>query len=194
MPAHLPEDRPGRMLAREVEMFDEMEKVVAASLDRGSDLNNYDVMFYNNASASYRDPGEGSLFVQRAPHQVRPPAATGVHYRLNKADRMHEVSLHIPPQLPDYEWNSVQLKTAHKVCQACHDVLNYYCRYIEARSVVRGPLEAPIFRKTDFESTKSGQKTIARNGCYQISSCIISISTLCLLGQLCTNAFCARCF
>lgn len=157
MPAHLPGNRPGRLSAREVEVGDQMWKT---SLDL-SDLNDYDVMLYSNQSKSYRDPREGNLFIQRAPHQVRSSADTGVHYRFNEVDRVHELSLKDPPRLPDYEWNSVQLKIAHKVCQACHDVLNYYCRYIEARSVVRGPLEAPIFRKTDFESTKSGQKTIA---------------------------------
>lgn len=184
MPHPLPGDLPARMPARELEKADEIWKSMMATLASEENLIDYDIMLCDNREDSYRDPGEGSLFIQRVPHQVRPPADTGVHYRLNEVNQEFELSLNNPPQLPDYEWNSVRVRTAHNVCQACLDVFNYYCRYIEARLVVRGLLEAPIFRKTDFESTKTGQKTIARNLCYRIPLCTILISTLCLLGQL----------
>ena len=184
MPPLLPGDRPARLPAREIEVQDGLWKALAAEIGSEGGDTDCDIMFINNSSDSYRDQKHGNLLVQRAPHQVRPPSDTGVHYWLNEADREFEVSLDSPPQLPDYEWNSVQLKTGHNMCQACLDVFNYYCQFIEARSVVRGPPEPLMLRRTDFGSTKSGLKMIARNSCYQIPSCIISIFSLCLLGQL----------
>lgn len=195
MPPLLPGDRPSRMPAREIEIVDEMwNSMMADFASAGADIMDKDIMLIDNRNDSYRRPKDGILFVPRAPHQIRPPADTGVHYRLDEADQEFTLSLNDPPQLSDYQWNSVQLETEHNVCQACLDILNYYCRYAEARLTVSGPLEATISRKTNFGSTKNARITIGLNICYQIPLFIISISSLCLLLQLYKNAFCVRCF
>ena len=161
------------------EMMNEVEATVA--------YDDYDTFFSSNTSESYRDEQEDLLFVRRAPHQVRPPADTGVDYGRNEADQKYHLSLNNPPKRPEYNWNSVQLENARHICQACRDVFNYYCRYVETRLEVSRSFEILVSRDTKLESMERSQRRIARDLNSQIPSCIISISFLCLHGQTLPN-------
>ena len=139
----LPGELPRQMAARELQTANGMWRAIIEELKSKGKLFDYDLMLQDNRSESYRDAQEGSLFVLRAPQQVRPPADTGVCYRINKVNQTLELSLNDSPQLPAYERHSLQLETTHKFCQACLDVLNYYCKYREARSNVSFLQESP---------------------------------------------------
>jgi len=162
---NLPGIRPRRMPALEQEIVDEIHEEAQRSMNErlGPEGKDCDMMVQSHASANYRDPADRSLIVRRAPHQVRPSADTGVYYSLVEEGRLHrmDIGLKEVPQLAQYEWKSVEIETAHNVCQACHDVFNYYCQYKEAEIVVIYTLQAFKLLKADFRSTKIGLKEIA---------------------------------
>ena len=127
----LPGLRPPRMSRQEITLSAEMDEAIAEIMEEKGEL--LDIVTRDNRSESYRMPKEGSLQVRRAPHEVRPPAHTGVQYSIND-DGVCTLSLNHAPNLPEYELNSFKLETDHHpLCQACCDVFNYYCRYKEAR-------------------------------------------------------------
>jgi hypothetical protein len=146
----LPGERP-RLPAQEVELVAELDKILVEQKNTQSTMY-LGTMYIPNLDESHRDlEHEGSFFVHHDPHLIRPPADTGVLCKFDGADKQIKVSLKYPPQIPEYEWNSIQLRTAHKICPACLDVFNYYGRYIEAQTNVRGLVKAPIWLKADFE-------------------------------------------
>lgn len=139
MPVFLPGELPPGVSGIELKTNSQIRSVRDRLISE-QELFNYDIMLRDTRSESYRDAGgEGSLFVKRAPQEIRSPADTGVSYHLNETNRTCEVSLNDAPQRPEYEWNSVQLETRHDLCEACIDVLNYYCWYRGARSTVSTP-------------------------------------------------------
>ena len=146
MPRPLPGDLPDLMPSRELETSNAMMRQIEAVSD------DYDVFFHDNRSESYRDEQEGVLFVRRLPHQVRPPAATGVKYRRSEADQTYHLSLNNPSERAEYSWNSVRLNDSCHVCQACRDVFNYYCRYVEASVKVGDSVKTLSLRETELKS------------------------------------------
>ena len=130
LPGELPELMPSRELEMAKQMMDGAESVMLAS-------DAPDIFFYDNSCKNYRGEDEGLLLVQRDPHQVRPPADTGVEIRRNETHEKHfSLGLKDSPKRSEYNWDSSQLQNWGKICQACRDVFNYYCRYLEARSRV----------------------------------------------------------
>ena len=107
-----------------------MHKAMSDSVDQYRDWMS-DNMIVDNSTASARDPNEASLMVGRAPHVVRPPHETGVQYRISEG-RL-DVALE---NCPSYPTDSIDVQTPHRLCQACLDVLHYYCQYQEARSTM----------------------------------------------------------
>lgn len=101
----------------------------------GTDYLDWDVMTYANGSESHRNWEDGTLFVRRQPHEVRPPSETGVRYQFTSDGNVH---LHLErlPQRAEHEGQAIQLHTYHKLCQACIDCLNYYCKYMKTASEV----------------------------------------------------------
>ena len=142
LPGYTPELMPSRELEISNAMLRALETV---SID-------FDVYLRDNRSESYGDEGEGVLFVGRDPHQVRPPADTGVEYGRSEADQTYHLSLNDPPGRAEYGWNSARLNDTYYVCQACRDVFNYYCRYVEARVKVGDSVETLSLRETEFKS------------------------------------------
>jgi len=118
-----------------------MQKAVAEAIAKYPD---YDTIIKSNLGEDYRNPQEGSLFVHRAPHEIRPQADTGVQVQFDEADQRFVVTLDYPLQQTQYEWNSIQLETEHILCVACLDVLNYYCKYSEARFTVRDSFQTTV--------------------------------------------------
>ncbi len=88
LPRLLPGDRSGRPSAREVEGVDEMWEMAATLASEGDN----DIMLHDNRNDSCKYSKEGSLFVRRSPHQVRPPVDADIRYRLNEADKVFKVS------------------------------------------------------------------------------------------------------
>ena len=156
-------------------------------LEAAVSIDDSDVFFVDNRSESYRNEREGNLFVRRDPHQVRPPADTGVEYGRSEADQTYHLSLNDPPQRAEYGWNSARLNDTCYVCQACRDVFNYYCRYVEARVKVGDSVETLSLRETELKSIWRGQRTIVRDLNSQIPSCTTSILFHCLRGQALPN-------
>ena len=134
------------MPSRELEIGDAMLREAEAVSD------DCDILFQDNRIESYRNEQEGLLFVRRDPHQVRPPADTGVEYGRSEADQTYHLSLNDPPERAEYDWNSVRLNDTYYVCQACRDVFNYYCRYREARVKVGDSVETLNLRETELKS------------------------------------------
>ena len=142
----LPGNLPELMPSRELERSDAMLRALEAVSD------DCEIFLIDNMSESYRQEKEGNLFVRRDPHQVRPPADTGVEYGRSEADQTYHLSLNDPPERAEYDWNSVRLNDTYYVCQACRDVFNYYCRYREARVKVGDSVETLTLRETESKS------------------------------------------
>lgn len=111
-----------------------------------------DIFSYDKRSESYRNESEGSLLVRRDPHQVRPPADTGVEYGRNEADQTYHLSLNDRSERAEYGWNSVLPNDTCHICQACRDVFNYYCKYVEAREKVGESVGTLSLRETELKS------------------------------------------
>ena len=116
---------PGRELESMGEMWNSMTTI--------AERENYDVLLHDNRSQSYRNQEDGTLFVGRQPHEVRPPSEIGVRYQITNSSHR-----------PEYEIQALRLHTYHNLCQACVDCLNYYCQYIGARSKVCKSQEVQI--------------------------------------------------
>ncbi|KAL2073917.1 hypothetical protein VTL71DRAFT_11243 [Oculimacula yallundae] len=132
MPPLLPGQRPPRMGSQEISMAEKMDRQMAEMIEQDPEVAECDIICHDTRGESYRDPNEGSLIVRRAPHEVRPPADTGVVYSLDSEGGL-SLSLRSTPRAPEYKWNSFELRTEHPLCQACRDVFNYYCQYQEAQ-------------------------------------------------------------
>ena len=143
LPGYLPELMPFRELEISNAMMRQLEAAVS---------NDSDVFFHDNTSKSYRNEPEVVLLVRRDPHQVRPPADTGVEYGRSEADQTYHLSLNDPPERAEYGWNSARLNDTYYVCQACRDVFNYYCRYVEASVKVGDSVETLSLRETELKS------------------------------------------
>lgn len=127
MPILLPGERPPRIGARAEEIMTELNELAKAIvLKTGHD----DIAFITNTSA---DGDTSSFFVQREPHQVRAAAHTGVSYEALRPDEPYVLTLSEATRLPEYERNSLHVNTGHHLCEACLDVFNYYCEYVNAR-------------------------------------------------------------
>lgn len=115
---------------RQMEFAEQMQ----GALD-GRDHLDWDVMIHATDSESHRNREDGTLFVRRQPHEVRPPSETGVRCQFTSDGN---VNLHLehPPQRAEHEVQAIQLHTYHKLCQACIDCLNYYCKYMKTASEV----------------------------------------------------------
>ncbi len=131
----LPGEMPASISKRELESAQAMADEMKRHLDSGPVPLDYDILEHDNRGVSYREPSEPSLRVQREPQEIRPSAHTGVLYNFDQEDVL-QLSLENPTVLPEYEIDSVKLSTGHHLCQACLDVLNYYCKYKEIRSAV----------------------------------------------------------
>ena len=144
MSCPLPGETPYLMSSREFDMGEEMRREIEMT-DRFDD---YDVLSLANTSDNYRDERKETLFVRRAPHLVRAPTDTGVEYEIKEANQECKLTLNNPTHRSEYDWTSVQLNTGRLICQACHDVFNYYCKYIEAKLKVSDLPGIFIFRQT----------------------------------------------
>ena len=150
MPRPLPGYIPDSIPFRELEISNAKMRQVEETLPDGCD--DCDVLEFYYRRESYRDEQEAVLLVRRDPHQVRPPADTGVEYGRSEADQTYHLSLNDPPERAEYGWNSVRLNDTCHLCRACRDVFNYYCRYIEAREKVGDSVETLSLRKTELKS------------------------------------------
>ena len=112
---------------RENQMVQEMWEQV---LERMPDGEDYDILVQPNLSHDARDAAEPNLYVLRPPAEIRPQRDTGIVYSVQ--DEQFRVDLNDSAQGPQYEWNQLALRTPHKLCIACLDVLNYICKSIEA--------------------------------------------------------------
>ena len=126
-------------------MDEQMNKSMQERMEEQPETAYFDIFLYDNRSVSYRDPREGFLFIARAPRIIRPAADTGVRYSFNETNQELEVGLDTVPNRPEYERNSIRLKTGHKLCQACLDAFNYYCSYQDSLAAVRNLFEAFVF-------------------------------------------------
>lgn len=129
MPLPLPGDptsAPGRI----TETLQSLWDVVAVDSTRNGN-EDCDIMIRENTFEAHRNQEEGVLLVRRVPHEVRPQSDTGVRYRIG-GDHTLDLNLVDPVHRPEYELKSFQLlEKDYKLCQACLDCLNYYCRYVE---------------------------------------------------------------
>jgi hypothetical protein len=144
-PSRLPGYRPVGLPAREIQLEDERWRDVTELLEAEGVSGDCDLMLIDERSGSYRELEKENLLVQRLPHEVRPPSHTGVQHRFNEATRVAELSLNDAPRLPEYEWTSMQLETEHNLCQACLDVFNYFCKYLEAKTAVSCLLRITVY-------------------------------------------------
>ena len=91
----------------------------------------YEIMRRDNRSIRKRDPDEGLLFVPAAPHEVRPPEHTGIEYQIDESGL--DVTLNDPSSEPTYDLTSLLVKSPHKLCTPCLDVLNYMCEFNKSK-------------------------------------------------------------
>jgi len=136
MPPLLPGERPKHLSGQEIELVAARDRHMAEMMLQ-QNLRDYDIIEHDNRSDSYRDNDEGSLLVRREPQVIRPPEDTGVTYGFDEIKQALQIGLNNSTRKPEYEWKSLKLRTQHKLCQACVDVLNYYCKYLERRLEVR---------------------------------------------------------
>lgn len=95
------------------------------------DKTGYEIFSYDNRSERRGDPDEGSLMVLGEPLEVRPRPHRGYQYKI--VDDKLSVSLEDLPKEAKKSWKSLHVKTLHRFCIACKDVLEYYCRYRAAQ-------------------------------------------------------------
>ena len=164
----LPGDRP-RVPVKEFEKVAEMDKELESLM-----LNkDYDTMYIPSLSVSYREPEEGSLFVKKPPIFIRPLAETGVVCSFDEVEKQTKVEIN---NIPRPGWEAIQFISAHKLCPACLDVLDYYARYLVARQSVRDLAQVEV-PNTDLKSFRRSWKIVALNSCWQILWSIIIISS-----------------
>ena len=121
-----PTDAPGRVAENLQQWWD----LFVADSTRNGDPD-CDLMIRKNTFDADRDQDEGVLLVRRMPHEIRPRPGTGVEYCITR-DHTLDLNLVEPTHRLEYELKSFQLlEQEYKLCQACLDCLNYYCRYVE---------------------------------------------------------------
>lgn len=93
-----------------------------------------DIWIHDTSIESYRETEESTslLYVQRSPHQVRSPEDTGIGFETDEVNEIVKYyAMENVPKKAVYEQRSLYLETQNKLCQACLDVLNYFCKYIQ---------------------------------------------------------------
>jgi hypothetical protein len=121
---------------RQRESLEQLHReAVSHMVDQSADRE-WEIYAIDGRSVSYRDPEDGCLIVLRAPYNARLPQDTGVLVTLDERDGTYQLGLYDAPAKPEYERDAVIFESDHRLCQACKDVFNYYCRYIAARQSV----------------------------------------------------------
>ncbi|KAI1625233.1 hypothetical protein EDD37DRAFT_608687 [Exophiala viscosa] len=129
--ALLPGRRPARIGGREEEIVRSLHSNTH-ELASEKGLNDIDILLVNNTTEAARKDKEKGLYVPSRPHEVRPYDHTGVVVTLGSQNRL-ELQLNDPSPAPYDIEPMMKLQSQHKMCLACTDAIDYFCRYRELR-------------------------------------------------------------
>src|SRR6478735_607759 len=91
------------------------------------------IELFDSSVGESRGWGEPLLFVPDSPHIIRPRGQLLLQYGRGKSnDGAMQSSAQPAVDSSEYAHNSLELRSAHRLCDACNDTLNYVSEYMEA--------------------------------------------------------------
>ena len=131
----LPGDGARRLGSQQESFLNAMHSTIYQGAPEGPQENALPRSFelFDSSVGESRGWGEPLLFVSDSPHIIRPRGQLLLQYDRGKSND-GAMQSSAPPAVDssEYAHNSLELRSAHRLCDACNDTLNYVSEYMEA--------------------------------------------------------------